>query len=227
MCGPSGAETLAQSQEANLSQMLQQVYKDRFVSQTATLQELNTQLQSLAAGKTPQGFDAATLATLNTQAINTSAAQTRNAQQMVSNAVAGQGGGAANAAGLTSGVQEMVRGDVAAKGATNLSNQLGDIRLENFQVGRENLIRSIAGNEALAGLQSPLPYAEAASGANEASFGMAKTIQQQKNQAWADVAGVVTGIGGTAAKAGLGLLSGGRGLNPEESDINSDSSINT
>jgi hypothetical protein len=224
MCGPSGNEILAQQQEASLSTMLQNVYQDRFASQTATLQELNTQLQQLATGQTPQGFSAAEMATLNTRALNVNAAQTRAAEQAVSNAIAGQGGGAANPAGLTSGVQEAVRGNIAATGAANTANALENIQLESAQVGRENLIRAISGNQALAGLESPLPYAEAASGATEASFGMAKTINQQKNQWAADLAGVVTGIGGSAVKAGLGLLGGGGGgdnypQNPSAEDI--------
>lgn len=213
MCGPSAQEQIAQGQEANLSQILQRDFETRFATQTDTLKALSTQLQQLATGQTPQGFDAATLATLNTKAIDTTAAQTRNAQQAVSNVIAGQGGpmgaGAGSPSGITSGIQEAVRGDIAAKGAANLSNELGDIRLENFQIGRENLIRSIAGNEALAGIQNPQSFAAGASGATEASFGMAKTINQQQNQKWADIAGVVTGIGGVAAKAGLGLLGGG------------------
>jgi len=211
MCGPSGNEILAQQQEASLSTMLQNVYQERFASQTATLQELNTQLQQLASGQTPQGFDAATLASMNTKAINANAAGVRSAQQATSDAIAGQGGGAANPAGLQSGVQEAVRGNIAATGAANLANTQENITLENQQIGRENLIQSIAGNRELAGLQDPLKYAEGASSANEASFGMADKINQQQNQEFADIAGAVTGVASDALTFGAGTL-GGAGL---------------
>jgi hypothetical protein len=211
MCGPSGNEILAQQQEASLSTMLQGVYQDRFASQTATLQELNTQLQQLASGQTPQGFDAATLASLNTKAINTNAAGVRNAQQMASDAIAGQGGGAANPAGLQSGVQAAIRGNIAATGAANLANAQEDITLENQKVGRENLIQAISGNQTLAGIENPLPFAEGASSANEASFGMADKINQQNNQKFADIAGAVTGLATDALTFGAGTL-GGAGL---------------
>lgn len=203
MCGPSAQEESAQAQQASLATQLQNNFAERFASQSGTLAQLNTELGQLSRGETPQGFGTAELAAMNAQAINTNAAATRNAQQAAGSYFAGQGGGAASA--LPSGVQEAVRGGIAATGATNLANTQNQITLENYNVGRENLIRSIGGLSTLAGLQNPTPYAGEATNALGSSFGMAKDINQQKNQWQADVAGAVTGI----AKAGLGIATGG------------------
>jgi hydroxylamine reductase (hybrid-cluster protein) len=200
---------LAQEREANLSQMLSQAYSDRFATQTATLAELNTQLQQLASGRTPQGFDAATLATLTTRNINLNAAATRASQQAVSNQIADQGGGAANPAGITSGVQEAVRGGIAATEAANLATAQENVALENIRMGRENLIQSISGRKAMAEIENPVPFATAGSSANESAFKEADIINQQQNQATAEIAGLVTGGISDALTFGAGALGGG------------------
>lgn len=207
MCGPSGEETLAQQQEAGLSQMLDQVFQDRFASQTATLQELNTQLQQLQAGVAPQGFSSAEMAARTTQNINQNAAATRAAQQAASDAIAGQGGGAANPAGLPSGVQAAVRGNIAATEAANLSTEQNELQMESAAVGRQQQAATIAGLETLARIQSPAQYGSLASSATGQSFQMADTIQQQRNQVQADIAGGITGL----AEGGLTFASGAIG----------------
>ena len=170
------------------------------------------------------------MATLQTNAINQVAGATASAKQAAANAFAGQGAGtpvgAGGGSGVPSGIQANVQGNIAAQGATEQANLLSNLNLQNYNVGRENLIQSISGLQTLAGAENPLGFAQSASGANSQAFGQANTINQQQNQETADIVGGITGIatgiatGGLSALAtgGLGALAGGvspGGVSPE------------
>jgi hypothetical protein len=142
------------------------------------------------------------MSTLQSRILNQTSAEARNARQSAGNYFAGRGGGASSA--LPSGVQAAVAGDIAGTIGAKEADLLSQLQLKNYDVGRENLLQSISGLNTLAGEEAPLQFGQQASAATSEAFGQAKTIQQQKNQKWADIAGGITGI----AKAGLGVLGG-------------------
>jgi hypothetical protein len=203
MCGPSGQEEVLANQEGTLSTALMNAYNERFASQNDILKQVQDSLGQLKSGNFPPGYSPSVMSALQTNVLNQVAGATRSAQQAAANAFAGKGGGAGSP--LTSGVQQQIQGEIASSGAVQQADLLNALNIKSYDVGRENLIASISGLNTLAGEEAPISYAGAASNANQAAFGQAKTINQQKNQMWADIAGGVTGL----AKAGLGVLSGG------------------
>jgi hypothetical protein len=203
MCGPSGQEELLASQEGSLSTALDNAFKDRFATQTQILGQVQDALGQLRSGNFPPGYSPAVMSTLQTGVLNNVAGATRSARQAAANAYAGAGGGAASP--LMSGPQAEIQGEIATAGATKQADLLNQLNINSFDLGRQNLLARISGLQTLSGAEDPLGFAGGASQANQAAFGQAKTINQQKNQKWADITGAVTGL----AKAGLGVLGGG------------------
>ena len=216
-CGPSGQEQALANQEASFSTALNNAFSTRFATQNDILNQVQTSLGQLQSGNYPPGYSPTVMATLQTNALNQVAGATASAKQAAANAFAGQGAGtpvgAGGGSGVPSGIQANVQGNIAAQGATEQANLLSNLNLQNYNVGRENLIQSISGLQTLAGAENPLGFAQSASGANSQAFGQANTINQQQNQETADIVGGITGIatGGLSALAtgGLGALAGG------------------
>jgi hypothetical protein len=178
-------------------------FNDRLATQKDILSQVQDSLGQLKSGNFPPGYSPAIMSTLQSRILSQTSAEARNARQAAGNYFAGRGGGASSA--LPSGVQAAVAGDIAGTIGAKEADLLSQLQIENFNVGRENLLKSIGGLTTLAGEEAPLQFGQQASAATSEAFGQAKTIQQQKNQKWADIAGGITG----AAKAGLGVLSGG------------------
>ncbi len=203
--GPSSGEQAAASQEAGFANTMLQTFNTQLAGQTATLGQLNTSLQNLAAGNTPFGFSPQVLATLNTQAMDTTAASFKNAQMAVSSKFAGEGGGGASA--LPSGVQASVFGDIAASAAGQEASELQNIQLQGFQVGRENALSQISGLETMAQLQNPEQYASQAGQGFTQAFSEQHQMGEETAQGIAAIGGLVSA--GVGAATGLGGLMGG------------------
>lgn len=203
MCGPSGQESLLAGQEASLSTTLMNAFNERFATQNQILSQVQDALGQLKSGNFPPGYSPSVMSTLRAQIINNVGGATVSARQAAANAAAGQGGGAASP--LTSGIQEQIQGAIASSMAGKQADLMSALDIKSYDVGRENLLQTISGLNTLAGQEAPLQFGQEASSATGEAFDQAKTIQQQKNQMWADIAGGITGI----ASAGLGVLSGG------------------
>jgi hypothetical protein len=208
-CGPSGQEEALASQEGSLSTTMMNAFNDRLATQKDILSQVQDSLGQLKSGNFPPGYSPAIMSTLRSRILNQTSAEARNAQQVAGNVYAGRGGGTVAGAGaasaLPSGIQASVAGDIAGTIGAKEADLLSQLQLQNYNVGRENLLASISGLNTLAGNEAPLQFGQAASATTSEAFNQAKTIQQQKNQKWADIAGGITGI----AKAGLGLATGG------------------
>jgi hypothetical protein len=202
MCGPSGQEEQLANQEASLSTALDNAYKERFATQSQILGQVQDAIGQLRSGNFPPGYSPAVMSQLQTSVLNNVAGATRSARQAAGNAIAGEGGGAGSA--LVSGPQQEIQGEIAAAGATKQADLLNALNIKSFDLGRENLLQSIGGLQALAGAQDPLGFSGGSTSANAQAFNQAKDINQQKNQKWSDIA--------SFASAGLGVLSGGQGL---------------
>ncbi len=203
MCGPSGSEQLLANQEASLSQTMKNTFNDRVATQSDILAQVQQSLGQLQSGNFPPGYSPAIMSTLRTNVLNQVAGANVSARQAAANAVAGQGGGAASP--LISGPQQQIQGQIASASAKQQADLLSALDVKSFDLGRENLLARISGLNTLSGEEAPLAFGQQASSATSEAFSQAKTINQQKNQMWSDIAGGITGI----AKAGLGVLSGG------------------
>jgi hypothetical protein len=188
-----------------LSQTLKSAYDERFATQNDILAQVQQSLGQLQSGNFPPGYSPAIMSTLKTNVLNQVAGANQSARQAAANAVAGRGGGAASS--LVSGPQQQIQGEIASASAKQQADLLSALDVKSFDLGRENLMARISGLNTLAGEEAPLQFGQEASSSNSQAFSQAKTIQQQKGQMWADIAGGITG----AAKAGLGVLSGGFG----------------
>lgn len=238
MCGPSGpsgSEEALANQEASLSTSLMNAFNDRLGKQNNILGQVQAALGQLQSGNFPPGYSPSVMSALQTKALNQVAGATRSAQQAAGNAIAGQGGGAGSS--LESGIQQQIRGSIAATGATQQADLLNQLNIKSYDVGRENLLQSISGLQALAGAENPEAFASGASATNQQAFGQAGKIRQEKAQAAAGKWGAITGIAeaglnlipgvGPALSAGLKTLSGGGGIsNPQEQAIGNQSASN-
>lgn len=205
MCGPSSQEELLASQEGSLSQSLMNAYNERFKTQNDILGQVQGALGQLRSGNYPPGYSPSVMAALRTSVLSNVSGATQLARQAAANATAGQGGGAGSP--LTSGIQEQIQGAIASSMAGKQSDLLNQLTLQNYDVGRENLLKSISGLQTLASSENPEAFASGASGATSDAFGMQKTINQQRNQWQADLAGLAT----SAVSSFAGGLGGGIG----------------
>jgi len=180
--------------------MLQSNYAQRFAGQNDILNKLNESLSPIVeAGPNQQGFSPQELASLTTTAVNNAAAANRNAQQAAGNFAAGQN----NTSGLQSGVQKQIRGSIASSAANQESNALNQITQANYNQGNQNFWRAQGGMSALSGQYNPAEFGSLSNNANEAAFGEADKIQQEKNAEQAAIAGGIANIGIDFATGGL------------------------
>lgn len=206
--GPSKTEESLSSQETNLSGSLNAAYQTAYGQQQNTLQSLQSEVSQIQSGNTGPGFGAAELAAKTGQIVNGAAAGARNAQQAAQNQGAGQTFGN-DSSGLQSGIRKQINGEIASGAETNENNALTNLTTQNYNQGRANAQATASGLSTLAGIENPLGYAGAASGANNQAFGQANTINQQeiaRSQAIASFAGDAIGTVAGGVLGGIGNL---------------------
>lgn len=207
MCGPGQSQQELAASQATLAHTLQQSFNSRFAGQDAILGKLNSALTPiLAAGPNQQGFNPAELSALNSQALNTTAANYASAARAAGGELAGRGGDS----GLQSGVDSQIKATLASKAAQQLSGEELGITNANYETGRANYTQALAGTQALSGDYDPTKYGTLAGGELGDAFNSANSIDQQKAQMWKTLGG----LGKTAlgfAIPGVGTLSAGIG----------------
>lgn len=196
MCGPSSQEKQLEQQEASLDQTLQQDYAQTFAANQQILQSLNSVLQPIVeAGPNQQGYSAAELSSLNTQAIESNAQGYNQATQAAASRENAEGGGTSF---LPSGVNAQINAEIGTAAESNLANEQLGITQANYAQGRQNWQTALAGEAGVASAENPLGYAGATTSANSTAFNEANQINQQSNQEWSDILGGIAGgvIGG-------------------------------
>ena len=203
-CGASAEQRQVFQMQKSAAQMLTSQAQQIFGSSSQIFSDLTSAFQPvLAAGPDQQGYSAAEMANLKSQAITQTGQAYKNAAQAAGERAAAAGGGVAV---LPSGVTEAQRGNIATAGAAQTAQELSAINTESANLGRQNWL---AAAQVLSG--APSVY-NAATSAGEAATGAlsgaATTANQitQANQSWMQpVASILGGIGGKA----LGGLTGG------------------
>lgn len=200
MCGPGQSQQQLANSQATLAQSLQQSFNSRFAGQDAVLGKLNSALTPiLAAGPNQPGFNPAEASALNSQALDTTAANYDSAARAASGQLAGRGGDS----GLQSGVDSQIKATIASQAAKQLSGEQLGITQANYETGRQNYNTALAGTQALSGDYAPNDYAKSAGTALDNAFVSANSIDQQNAQMWKTLAGV--------GKAGLNYIAPGAG----------------
>lgn len=195
MCGATTAQKqIAGSQQGFMSQ-LDAAFGQNFGKQSDLYQNLTRSLTpTLNAGPNQQGFSAEENAALNTNAINTTGANYRNAAQAVGGQLAGRGDGS----GLQSGVDQQIRASIADKAAGQLSDEQNQITQANYGQGRQNYFNAVTGLGGVAAGENPTGFAGQATAAGNAAATGANNVANANAQPWQMVGGLVGGLGGAA-----------------------------
>lgn len=205
MCGPGAASTQLAGNAQSLSDVMNANYNQRFANQSQLLNSLSGVLTPISqAGPSQQGMSAGEQAVLNTQAINSAGAAAKSAAQATAGALAGRGG----SSGLQSGVDAQIIASQKSASANQLANAQLGIQEKNYDLGRANWQAATQGLNALAGQYDVSQLGQQALGANSNAFQESDTIQQEKNQEQADIAGGITSLAMDAATFGAGGLAG-------------------
>lgn len=203
MCGPSSQMESAQSQTASMASTLSANYNQYFASQSSILGNLTNMLTPIAqAGPDQQGFGANELVALSTAANQGVGQNYAKATQALNNQLAAQGGG--NSAATNFGAKAALQGQLAASAANQMSSQQAQLTEANYATGRNNYQSAVAGLSGLASQYNAGQIGSEATSALGQSFSEANTIQQQKNQEQADIAGGIAGLATGVATGGLG-----------------------
>lgn len=194
LSGPSAQQTTDAAQGQNFSNILNQYAQQRFGAQGDILQNLTDINTPIAeAGPNQEGFSATEKAALNSSAINTNAANYRNAATVVAGGEAGAGG---NTYAPTGG-QQQVAAQIASNAAQNTSNAENAITQADYATGRSNFNSAVGALEGVSSQYSPNATGGLALQGNENAFNQANQINQE-NQAWeGEAAGLVGGLAGS------------------------------
>jgi hypothetical protein len=199
-----GASSQEKSINASQGQMMQQLmsnYSQQFAGQQAILGSLQQGAQSIfAAGPGQFGFTPQEAAALRTQADTGTANAYQSAKQAVGEQAASIGGG--NMA-LPSGSIQGINANLAQQAAAQQASQQLGITEAGYQQGLQNYNTAAGVLSGVAQQENPLGYAGQATGAGSAAFSGASNINQQNQQGWQTVAGILGGAG-SAFLGGLG-----------------------
>ncbi len=212
MCGPSNQSQQLAGSAQSLAGIMSANYNQRFGDQSALLNSLSNVLTPISqAGPSQQGYSAGEQAVLNTQAINSAGAAAKNAAQATQGALAGRGG----SSGLQSGVDAQIIAGQKSASAGQLANAQLAIQNANYAQGNKNWQEANAGLNALSQQYNPAAFGAQASSANSNAFQEADTIQQEKNQKEAEIAGGITSLAGDFTGSNFaGSLGGGKIFGP-------------
>lgn len=205
--GASDQQTSIANGQQDFYKTLSANYNQQFANQNAILGTLQKSLNPIVQGGPNQfGFSKAETNNLNSQALQGTGQQFRNASKSLGEAQAAQGGGNSY---LPTGAQAQQQATLAATGANQTSNQLMDIQAQGYQQGRNQYNAAIGQLGGVAGMFDPNGVAGAANTGGSDAFGSATKVAEMNNEAspW----NLVGGLLGGAASAGLDAFTGGIG----------------
>jgi hypothetical protein len=205
--GASAQQTDIANSQQDFYKSLSANYSQQFQNQNAILGALNKSLSPIvAAGPNQFGFSKAEVNNLNSQALQGTGQQYKNAAKAVGEAQAAQGGGNTY---LPTGAQAQQQAALAAQSANQTSGQLLDIQNKGYDVGRSQYNAAISQLGGVAGMYNPNEVAGAANTGGSDASASAKTVADMNNAAspW----NLVGGILGGAVGAGVDAFTGGIG----------------
>lgn len=211
MCGASSQQKqIGQQQQQFFTQMTQQA-STIFGDSSKIFGDLVSSFAPIvAAGPNQEGFDAQTLAALDSQAITSGGNAYRNASTAAKEASAAVGGG--NVA-LPSGASIGRNAAIATSSAANTANNLVNINLKSKELGRENYF---AAANALSGAPNVFGVANSAAntaiGSGQAAADTANQIAQADNAWMGAVGGILGGVAGGVVSGGMSNIGKGAGF---------------
>ncbi len=197
-CGPSGGQKSALGADASFRTRLTGAYATDFADAKHLFDELHTNMEQIVAkGSSQEGFSAEEKAARTSQNLNQTAAENKHVQQLIGEKAAVTGA----VPGVESGVTQAVRASAATAAETAMNTRGAKITEENYEVGRENYNRAVAGELAL-----PAATMNPATSAAGAVTGAEKVESEQANEnaaASSSWMGLVGGLAGSLGSAGI------------------------
>jgi hypothetical protein len=217
-CSGDSTVKATETAQAAFTNTLSSSFSTAFANNQAILGKLTTTLTN--AVNNPQGFDPKTLALMKTNASDTVAAQTGQAQTAANAYLASHGG-----AELGSGVAAQIKGSIAASGATETAKEESGIDVQNGMLQNQNYWNAISGLTNVANAENPTGFANAEVNSANSTADLSKAYLATKQAGWQDTFGVISGIAGLAgAVAGMPMPkfggSGGGGTSAPAPGIN-------
>jgi hypothetical protein len=225
--GPSEGETTSYDNQVGITNSMRSAFNQQYGQQQGVLGQLNAQIMRIQSGQTGPGYGGAENASNIALIQNQGAAQARNAIQAERTQSAGVGGGGTSGLARSAAINRQISGGIEALAGANTSNQLIGEQAANYAQGRASAQSAVQGFQALAGDYNPLGYANASSSSNQAQFGQADKINQQKIAASQAELGMIEKGAATVATAGAGgfaALGGGESFGEGLSDFASGAS---
>lgn len=192
--GPSRQELQLEGQQSDFYSLMNSYVQQQYGKQQGLLNELTNLYSPIAvAGPGKTGMTEAELNARNTAAIDTTAGNYAAAARSVGSRLARFG----TAAG-PSGVQEQIEGSIASRAAGQAAAEENQIQQENYMLGRANWEQAMAGLDNVARTYNPEAYGALGIKAGEAAYGSASDINQEQNQAsadlWSSIGGLATDL---------------------------------
>jgi hypothetical protein len=206
MCSSANpTEQALQQSQAAFTGTLQNSFSQTFAQNQQILGSLSSTLQKAIAN--PQGYTPAEMAALRTNATDTVANSTANAQR-----AAGAYNSAHGGADLGSGVAAQISGQATQAGIQANSQAQNQISVANAQQQQQNYWNAIGGLTQVGAAYNPTGYAGAETGAANSTTGASQAVSAEQQQGWQNAFGVVQGVAGLGmAAAGLPSFGGGAG----------------
>jgi hypothetical protein len=207
-CGSTAQQVQDEKTQQTLMNTLADQAKQEFGSSSSVFQDLyNTFAPTVAAGVNQQGFSTPERTALDSGAITNIGQAYRNASTAVKESNAAVGGG--NIA-LPSGAEIGSNTSIAEQAAAQTAGALNQIDETNYEVGRQNYDKAVAGLES-----APSVFGTSNQGgsvgvsAGEAASTTANQIAQADNSWESAVIGGLAGVAGTVATGGMSALAKG------------------
>ena len=195
MCGASSQQKQIEASQAQFYDTLTSQYKTLFGESQGILGELTKSFEPiLKAGINQEGFSAAELNNLNSQAVSGTGANYGKAADALSKQQAASGGGNTY---IPTGAKMQQQRQLAASAAENESNIESNIVAQNYATGRANYLTAAEGLGQVNAALNPTGAANAATGAGSAASTTANEITQAQNS-WMNLVGGALGAAGSA-----------------------------
>jgi hypothetical protein len=224
MCS-SGDKTVKATEQAQaaFTNTLSSSFQTAFAAKQDILGKLTARLNDQV--NNPHGFDPKTLALMKTNASDTVAQQTLNAQQGANAYLATHGGST-----LGSGVAAQIKGGIAAAGAGEQAREQSGIDIQSGLLANDNYWKAISGLTNVAQAEDTTGLANAETNSANSVGELSKAYLASKQADWQNAFGVVSGIAGLGtAIAGIkmpkfgGSSGGGNPNSPSGIGVGGDS----
>lgn len=205
-CKGDSAAKQAEKQSLTFGQKLMGMFSQQFGAQSTILKFLAGKMTDVIS-KGGEGYSPQALAAARTNATQTVASQYQSAEQAAAERIAAQGG-----AGLPSGVQAQIQGQIALAAAGANTAAQNEITLANEDARKQSYWAAVNALGGTAAQFDPLGYSASAQNSFGNVASLSSAVTQSRQSGWTSVlGGALGGVAGAALGPGGAL---GKALPP-------------